>query len=306
MMLKGLDDCGRTLTRLRIYLNRRKINIWIRVFISSLLLIFLFHKLNLSALKLIDESILVYFIFSLPIPAICIFIMAIRWKILIKSTLDIKINIIDLYKFYLMGNFFSLFLPGLIGGDATRIYNSKEKYNISFKYATAFVFIERIIGLVGVILIFSFGSMLVSDPQLIMKLHKINYFLIFIILIITIFKNRLVKDRVLLIDNEIIFISIILSIISQFGDIMIVKLFSDYFNLGITITHLMVIMPIIYIVSNLPISLGGLGVREGAMVASFSLFGFNASASVFISLLLYFTKVFIGLIGMAVYIKRES
>ena len=64
MMLKGLDDCGRTLTRLRIYFNRRKINIWIRVFISSLLLIFLFHKLNLSALKLIDESILVYYIGS--------------------------------------------------------------------------------------------------------------------------------------------------------------------------------------------------------------------------------------------------
>ena len=294
------------INKLRRLLKGSKINTYVRITISLISLIYLYFKLDWSALELIDDSILLYFISSLPVSALGLFFMAIRWKMLIETILKLKINVIDLYKFYYIANFWGLFLPGSIGGDATRIYNSKEKYDIDLTHATAFVLIERIMGFVAVILIFSLGSMMVSEPKFLAQFNNILYILIITIATSLIFKGKIFKNCSYLVNNKTIFFIICLSMLAQFGDIVIVKLFSSYFNLAITIYHFMVIMPIIYIVSTLPISLGGLGIREGTMVALFSLFGFDASISVVISLLLYFTKIFMGLVGMIIYIKRDS
>jgi hypothetical protein len=67
----------------------------------------------------------------------------------------------------------------------------------------------------------------------------------------------------------------------------------------------MIIMPIVYMSSVIPISLGGLGVREGTMAILFSLIGADPSVAVLISLLTYISKVIVGSFGGIVYIITD-
>lgn len=285
-------------------IKKYKLDLLLRLTVSLTMLIYIALKLDYSSLEMLDESILIYFIASLMISFLSLLIMSMRWKIIIDNILIIKTNILDLCRFYFIGNFFSIFLPGSIGGDASRIYNSGKKYDIKLKNAALYVLIERIMGLIGVILIFSFGSMIASGTHLPSEIDKIPYIFLLSLAIFAIFKDRILKNKNSLFNNKKIFILICFSVIAQFGDILIVNVLSDYFNIPITILDLMIIMPLVYIASILPISIGGLGVREGTMATLFSLFGFEPSVSVVISLLLYLTKVCLAIVGGFIYIRK--
>ena len=304
-MANGIEDEMVEISRkLKRYFEKYKINFLLRLTISLAILIYISFKIDYSTLGLLDDSILIYFIASLLISFLSLFIMSVRWKIIIENNSFIRANVIDLYGFNFIGNFFSIFLPGSIGGDASRIYNSGKKYNIELKSAALFVLTERVMGLLGVILIFSFASIMASEAHLPSEIDKMPYFFLFSLAIFAIFKNKIIKNKIYLINNKKFFVLICFSVIAQFGDILIVSVLSDYFNIPITILQLMIIMPLIYIASILPISIGGLGVREGAMATLFALFGFEPSISVVISLLLYFTKVCMAIVGGIIYIRK--
>ena len=73
------------------------------------------------------------------------------------------------------------------------------------------------------------------------------------------------------------------------------------FVLGLRIelpfSYFLVLFPIVYLVTVLPISLGGLGVRESILVYFLHQAGVTASDAVSLSFLIYFNRVFAALIG---------
>jgi uncharacterized membrane protein YbhN (UPF0104 family) len=232
--------------------------------------------------------------------------MSFRWGILLKRYTVCKCVLSDLFKFYLVGTFFNIFLPGSIGGDITRVYNASKKYNITIKKSTLFVFMERAVGLVSVILIFCFGSLIISDYYEILNYDRSFLFLIIIIIIIAIVSLKTYLNKKIDIDYKLITIILLLSIIGQFGDILIVRLFCHDLSLPVTMYQIIVIMPLVYISSLIPISFGGLGVREGTMAVLFSFIGIDSSIAVVISLLLYFVKVSVGVIGGIVHVTLNN
>ena len=73
-----------------------------------------------------------------------------RWKALLKA-LEIDIPFWYLIRSYLVGIFFSNFLPSTVGGDAMRIYDS-YKYSQQKAAPTAVVLVGRILGVFSLIL----------------------------------------------------------------------------------------------------------------------------------------------------------
>ena len=65
----------------------------------------------------------------------------------------------------------------------------------------------------------------------------------------------------------------------------------------------MSIMPLVYVATVIPISLGGVGVREGVMTAGMALYGIHVADAVMVSFLLYFSKLLIGILGWVVYLR---
>jgi uncharacterized membrane protein YbhN (UPF0104 family) len=212
----------------------------------------------------------------------------------------------ELFKFYLIGMFFNIFLPGAIGGDVTRVYNASKKYDITVKKSTLFVFIERIVGLVSVVLIFCLGSLIISDYYEMLNYDRSLLFLIIAIIIIAIISLKKYLNKKIDIDYKLITIIFLLSILGQFGDILIVRLFCYDFSIPVTTYQIMVIMPLVYISSIIPISFGGLGVREGTMAVLFSFIGIDSSIAVLISLLVYFVKFCVGVIGGVIHVTLNN
>ncbi|AKB18845.1 lysylphosphatidylglycerol synthase transmembrane domain-containing protein [Methanosarcina sp. WWM596] len=272
-----------------------------KLIISLCLLLYIFTRIDLNVLRELSFLTGGYLVICLIITLSSLLLMSFRWKILLKKYTSCKCLLSELFNFYLIGMFFNIFLPGAIGGDITRVYNASKKYDITVKKSTLFVFIERIVGLVSVIIIFCLGSLIISDYYEMINYDRSLLFLIIVIIVTAIVSLKTYLEKKIDIDYKLITIIFLLSILGQFGDILIVRLFCYNFSLPVTIYHIMVIMPLVYISSIIPISFGGLGVREGTMAVLFSFIGIDSSIAVMISLLLYFVKVGVGAIGGVIY-----
>jgi uncharacterized membrane protein YbhN (UPF0104 family) len=84
-----------------------------------------------------------------------------------------------------------------------------------------------------------------------------------------------------------------------FQGVRITGMYAVAISLGIKVPFyaFFIIVPIVYIATLLPISLGGLGVREGAMVFLMSRLGVSTVDGVSLAFLIYLNLVFIGLVG---------
>ncbi len=114
-----------------------------------------------------------YFVLSFVIVPVMLSTSCLKWKILLDAG-GYKVSFFRLIAIYLVGYFFSNFLPSTVGGDGVRsFYAGKEINNLS--YSVVAVFIERFSGilflLVLVILTFlvkssSYGNLYFLIPAL--------------------------------------------------------------------------------------------------------------------------------------------
>ena len=85
--------------------------------------------------------------------------------------------------------------------------------------------------------------------------------------------------------------------LSQIFDILGSYYMSRAISLNLPLIVLFVVIPIVYITTVLPISLGGLGVREGVLTLLLARVGIPASDAITFSLALYLNRVIIALLG---------
>ncbi|MCF6200899.1 MAG: flippase-like domain-containing protein [Hydrogenimonas sp.] len=275
----------------------------LKIFVSVSLLAYLFTKLDFSSLSKLDIDIAYYTILSAFVMLIALWLMTLRWRIVLKLIETKKYLLKSLYGYYLIGSFFNIFIPGAIGGDAMRLYYVSKYYNISKTKSLLAVFIERVAGLLalGIILMF---SLLFNNT--VRERLGYNFWLITLTLatiaLALIAAKYFIQKKMEIRYKEILVI-LLLSGLGQFGDIVIAYIYSLYFGLEISLLSLMTIMPLVYVATVIPISLGGVGVREGVMTAGMALYGVDVSEAVMVSFLLYITKVLVGFAGWILYLK---
>ena len=233
-----------------------------------------------------------------------------RWYYILKSLRqDVKLK--SLFSLYMIGGFFNIFLPSTIGGDALRIlYIKNEKF--STLEATNTVLLERVTGIYAMLLITLsstiFGwKFLVNEFKLIilvsssvglilMTLLHVNYPLIisFSKKIKTRYNYGILNKMYFLIKsinfnhfkNSVLLHSIIMSVLIQLTVYGVTMLVGKSLGLNqIKVYHYLVLLPPIIIISLLPISLGGFGVREGLFSIFFSPLNVTLEQSTSLSIL---------------------
>lgn len=247
---------------------------------------------------------------------------AIRWDHLLAK-LKVRPKIKDLYVYYLVGVFYSIFLPGVMGGDVVRIGICAKESNSSVGMITTSVFIER---LCGVIVLFVMGSMVIlwlpsellsalGDPVT-KTLPAVTA--LSVVLVVAAFviirrfqdkylerqkRNGIIKKLVEMLHPVIrlppsAFLAVIVfSGLFQAAEILASFAIAKALNIAVPLHLFFVVMPIVCISTMLPVSLGGLGVREGTLVYLLAKVGVAASDAVALSFLIYFNRVTIGAIG---------
>ena len=224
---------------------------------------------------------------------------------------------------YFKGTFFNQVLPSSIGGDAVRMIDLTRKgYNK--KEAFYDVFVDRVIGLVGLLVlnfiasIIFYGTFPSDFSRLIIfislagiagffslflfqRMHFLaKYKLLNLLHRLSVRLNDLYSSKSVLIKHIAISVAVhFLSVLTIYG-------ISLSIDAHISFQMLLIAVPPVFLLTIVPISLAGWGIREGAMVGIFMLVGANPTKVLAMSILYGLLLIISALPGSYFWIKNKK
>jgi len=311
--------------------NKSKINFIIKLIIAISLLSWFLSKCDL---KIIFDSLLNITLSILCLTIILnylsIFVNSYKWKILLP-----EFNLFNLFKINLIGQFFNTLLPGQVAGEAAKAYLLGKGKEESDK-VVASVFIDKITGVIGLLILGTIGLILtkLQIPQgfsisiilciliviFILFSIRVQFIYTFLIKILNKLSLRFLKlskyfNHTIEIINswnyylrkpELLFISVIWGIIYQLFGVIIIYLLANEFQIYIPIIDWFWILAIISVILLLPISIGGVGVREGALIGILGFIDISNEKALALSFAIYGLQLILAITGGIVYINLRS
>lgn len=142
--------------------SKQKRTIIIKGFISLCFLIFFVKFLRHNELLALFRNVNWYYLLlSFLLLPLMLFLSCLKWRILFVAG-NSPISFRKLLSFYFIGYFFSSLLPSSVGGDVVRTYYSGKEIN-SLSFAAVTVFIERLTGLLFLLLFVCIGPLFHRD-----------------------------------------------------------------------------------------------------------------------------------------------
>jgi uncharacterized membrane protein YbhN (UPF0104 family) len=289
---------------------KKKLKTWffflLRVFISLVILFFLFKKTDINKIKTLFLKISFHYYF---LGLLSFFLLqvsaALRWKIICKSWGFSK-SWLFFYKNYLMGFSLNTVVPGLIGGDFLRAF-LLTKSGLNWKKASFSVVLDRGYGFLGILTILAISlplakSFLPSAFFTFLKLLTLSVILLFFILS-TLLTLKIKKEIFKPLFFPYSFLLFFLGIVVQFFFVMEFVYLAKALSISLDIKTFFAIIPIVSFVSTLPVTISGLGIREGSLSYFFSLLGKPIEYGVSLGLLAYTVILLLAIPGVLLYLK---
>jgi uncharacterized membrane protein YbhN (UPF0104 family) len=266
-----------------------------------------------------------------------------RWWLLLEAQ-DVSVPARQLFNSYLVALFFNNILPSNIGGDVVRISDT-AKVTRSKTLATTVVLLDRVMGVMALVLVAACGATLVAVqgaaaghaslplwPSWFWTNLPSWFWTVFLIgavaatpaLFAPAGLGRLLQPLTVLhpqwVGGRISALTITLerfrehprALASCFGGAVLVQIATVALYLAvahavhvrISASDLAVIVPVSAVVQMLPVSFGGLGVREGAFSVYFAGIGLPAESALLLSLSATAIIMLFSLLGVFAYIGR--
>jgi hypothetical protein len=240
-----------------------------------------------------------------------LFLAAVRWSILLGG----EHTVAKLFSLTLIGAFFNNLLPGAVGGDAVKAYYLYRDTGKGGK-SIASVFLDRYVGYAGLLCIGLVSGLLAFQDLAAVGMQWISplLFAAFIAGSLVVFGLRIGRrfstvadfydffhERVR--DRGAMAKTFLLSLAVQGLAILMVWLIALGLGQHPSFAALFVFVPIIFTVMMVPLSISGLGIREGAFVLLFGLTGISAEASTTISFLWFLSIAAVSLLGLIEYLR---
>lgn len=302
----------------------------LKILLTFFILIFVFRHFDFKLKTLFSNIVdFRYLYIALLIPFFNLYIAANRWKLFLNM-LGIFQSIRSLVKIHSISIFQGLILPSSQGQDLIRIIKIEQLHPDKRGSAGSTIIIERIFGFVILCLlslIFSFFSAeLPNQKQVIIIIASITFFLFTAIAIILnknlfhhfankSFSNKYVqkiysylekmhKALVFFPYSKVFISSVLLILLFQFSIIFNVFLIFKAYGFDIPLSQHLTLYPIISIISMVPLTISGLGIREGFFVYFYSFLNVPADTAIGISLINYSILVLLpAFIGAFLYLN---
>lgn len=316
-------------------MKKKTLSKTIRWVLTLLLIVYAIYKAGLfdevgrgKFVDTLNEVRVIFVVLSILILFVLNLSSSIKWYMLLKSR-GIQIKLWRVYAFYNIGRFFNLILPTSLGGDVVRVYQL-GKYTGKNHTAAASVIVERftgmltlmVIAIIAVVLnlklfsqawlsialmsgvVFISGlAWLIFDKNSIVLFQKI---LGPKIKIINKIFAKIEKIRKPIFefrnDKKAIFWAMTNSLIFQLLAVVNVWLSALAFGDELTFISLLVAVPVILFIMNIPFSMGGIGLMEFAYVFTLPLFGASASLALSTVLLIRAKSILDSIFGGIFYL----
>jgi len=301
----------------------------VKILISVGILFFILNKLSISEIASSLNSAQFSFIIA---GLIIISIMRTIPAFGTKALLDLQGAHIDLSRIIQLNfatAFYGLFLPGFLSGGPVKLYKLSRFNNKSTEILTTLVF-ERIIDTIvltvlGIVFFFpnifkdlNQGKSVLFILTIILLFLLLSYYLLFnnkgysfLKKLIDKINNPIVSGKLVSLHDKLVesikrfnniskslLIYIIgISVLKHLLGVLCFYLFALSLGINISFVDFGWIRSLLLIAISVPISLSGIGIREGTLIYLFQDFGITATDTVAFSFILFIRILFVGIIG---------
>jgi uncharacterized protein (TIRG00374 family) len=294
---------------------KKNLVITLKVLISGSLIWYLLKDINIGAAQLrLQEIKLAPLLIAITFFLLQILLGGLRWCV-VSNAIHAPINYVNSIRIFYIGMFFNQALPGGTGGDAIRVYLA-YKDGLEIRGAINGVTLERLFTFIGLVLLVDMAQPFLSAR---IDLNAVEWVLSSAILLTlgTIFGLTLIMtcDRFfknldhwriirglsnLSADTRQVFFKLsnvfpitALGLLTHINLSICVFFLAQSLELDVRVTDCLMLVPPVFLITVLPISIGGWGIRETAMVTAFGLIGVPNEGALVLSIL-------IGLVGLGV------
>ncbi len=308
----------------------KKAVIIFKVILTVALIAFLLKRVDMGeVLSLIKQVKVEYLFLSGILYIFFMLVAAYRWQCLLNIQ-KIKIGLGKVIRLTFMGYFFNNFLPTTVGGDVVKGYLvSRDTKKVAESYVS--ILMDRVTGLGGLVLLAVLVILFIPTVSINRNIIYLVWgcFVCFVVLLIIstvggkFFGKKLgwlkrlarklkIEDKITKVYNifythkeykgvlvKTIFLSLIIQVTFIFINYLLVR--GLPLNRDIPIGYFFIYTPTIALISSLPVTINGIGVRENLYVEFFGgILGKDAAGSLSILLLLFLWAA--GLIGGVYYL----
>lgn len=317
--------------------NQRKksgIGFYLKIIVSLVLIFCVFYKASMAELTETLKHVDFFFLcMAFAITPVLIFLSSWKWQILLSAQ-GIKVSLGKLVVLYLVGIFFNNIMPSNVGGDVIRAYKLGT-YTHKKAESMASVFVERFTGLTALIFLaliaFLVKGSFISDDRLtiFIGIVVVGYVSAFILLLnqrVTTFTQKKIRVRILkklmdklqkvqsaIVDykgkNLALGIAMILSFLFYIVAVVNVYVGCLAFGVHVPLEKLFIGVPIILLISMIPITVGGIGLSEWAYFSIFTKLDATGSLGILglsVALLMRVKVVAFGLLGGVFYLSMSE
>ncbi len=304
----------------------------IKAAVSLLLIAFLVFRIEWTNVWVHLEEISVWLIIvCIGMQIVAYVIGAWRWALLLAlHRLGHRAK--ELIRIYLIGALFNNLLPSATGGDLLRAYYIyKQKHGLAI--AVSPIFTERVIGLVTLIGLAALAVRIVDTDHPITDTFKtlLPYLFVMSVLCLVLIGHRKVYRPVhrfferwrhirivqailqiaeanhqYLNQPRVLTMLVLLSLLLQGVEILLFSLLGYGVGADLEIWHYMVVVPLLFVAASLPITIGGLGVREAAAITLFGLHGMAEEQAATVMVLFLVILLSTSLPGLYYFLRMKG
>jgi uncharacterized protein (TIRG00374 family) len=276
----------------------------LRFAVAGALLIWIYVSIGSDALlqawELIDMEL---FFLAILIQTLSYMLGSFRWWLLLRGA-GIRIPFLETLSLYYLGLFFNQFLPTGIGGDAVRVYKLYQRGHAGAP-SVASTMMDRLVGLLSLLILTSL-AVLLPNAQIVLAtvgfLVSISlaaaaigtFLFLFLPLpqraidLASRINEHSIAGRFLKVFHacrsykgsfHLLITALLLSFILQSMAVLVYAILARALDMDIQLSVLFFAVPLVFVATVLPFTLGGLGIREGTLIAVLGLMGVGMIAS---------------------------
>ncbi len=304
----------------------------IKVLISGFLVYILLRRIGVSTLLTnITQAERTFILLALLCFVASNFLGSFQWYLLLKSR-DIEISLLKVISYYHVGLFFNNFLIGYIGGDAFRVYDVHRSSGDTTS-AISTVFFDRFVGFFTMTSMAVLTSFYLASRKIMPNSTSLTLAIILVVwiagLMVLFNENiaqkfawifKLLLPKVLhakmrdvyyginqFRHNKLLLVQILLVSVG----VQSLRITTHYWtsrSVGVNapVSYFFIFIPIVALAASLPISLGGIGVREQSGVALFAQIGLPSASVVAFEFLAYIIGIVATLPGGLIFALRKE
>ena len=294
---------------------------WVRLAVTSALIAYVIHQAGLSTREgwrnlwqTLAEVNLLFLSLAIGVGLITMLASSFKWYMLLRSR-GLQVKLWRLYAYYIIGRFFSIILPTTMGSDVVRMHQLGQ-YSGRYADAVASIFVDRLSGMITLVvlaLLSIFANLhLFHQPWSLLGLGLAVGIATLLIGWLVVderpsnkmrhlvgkrriswldrFGEKLAKFRQAVLAYQdkpmALLIAFINSLLFYFLAAVNVWVTILPFDTTQSFTPMLIAVPIVLLIMNLPISLGDLGLMEFSYSFVLGLFGIQPTIAISAALLM--------------------